>query len=59
MLSGWANDLRQREQVPALLMSRQASPQEQGTHLRGDRRHAFRHEVKATTKGGTIECKGF
>jgi hypothetical protein len=55
MLSGWANDLRQREQVPALLMLRQASPQEQGTHLRGDRRHAFRHEVKATTKGRTIE----
>ena len=55
MWTGWANDLRQRGQVPAILMSRQAVPQEQGTRLRGDRRHAFRHEVKATTKGRTIE----
>jgi hypothetical protein len=55
MWSGWANDLRQRGQVPARLMSPQAVPQEQGTRLRGDRRHAFRHEVKATTKGRTIE----
>jgi hypothetical protein len=55
MWTGWANDLRQRGQVPAILMSRQAAPQEQGTRLRGDRRHAIRHEVKATTKGGTSE----
>ena len=55
MWTGWANDLRQRGQVPAILMSPQAASQEQGTRLRGYRRHAFRHEVKATTKGGTIE----
>lgn len=55
MWTGWANDLRQRVQVPAILMSRQAAPQEQGTRPRGDRRHAFRHGVKATTKGRTIE----
>jgi hypothetical protein len=55
MWTGWANDLRQRGQVSALLISRQAAPQERGRRLRGDRRHAFRHEVKATTKGGTIE----
>ena len=55
MWSGWANDLRQRGQVPARLMSPQAVPQEQGTRLRGDRRHAFRPEVKATTKGRAIE----
>ena len=55
MRTGWANDLRQRGQVPAILMSRQAATQEQWTHLRGDRRHAFRHEVSATIKGGPIE----
>jgi hypothetical protein len=55
MWTGWHYDLRQRGQVPAILMSRQAASQEQGTRLRGDRRHAFRHEVKATTKGGTSE----
>jgi hypothetical protein len=55
MWTGWANDLRQRGQVPAILMSPQAVPQEQGTRLQGVRRHAFPHEVKATTKGGTIE----
>jgi hypothetical protein len=55
MWTGWANDLRQRGQVSAILMSRQAVPQEQGTRLRGARRHAFRHEVNATTKGRMIE----
>jgi hypothetical protein len=55
MWTGWANDLRQREQVPAILMWRQAAPQEHGARPGGDRRDAFRHEVKATTKGRTIE----
>ena len=55
MWTGWANDPRQRGQVPAIMVSPQAASQEHGTRLRGDRRHAFRYEVKATTKGGTIE----